>query len=670
MRCYVFTAAVIMAVQSVAFAQTSPTATPSVLMHIDGQAVTVPEFKAVYEKNNQQARSIDPKSVDEYLDMFINFKLKVREAEKLGMDTSRRFNSELSGYRRQLAKPYLTDERKTEAMLQESYERMQQEVAAVHILLKLDEDAAQEDTANVYRKIKEIADKITDEESFRKAVVKYSHDQYNEGDLGFFTVFQMVYPFETAAYNTPVGEMSDPLRTRFGYHLLFVYDKRPARGRIRVAHILARAPKDDVETDGLTGKAKIDQIYAELNEGVPFEDLVAKHSDDVGTSDKGGILPWIGVGPGGVDEDFSEKAFSLENIGDYSAPFKTQFGWHIVKLVDKEPIPSLEDATPTIKQRVTRDVSRLSKSRKALIAQLKKAYNSSFNENALKEMVRYIDDSYYKSDWTVEKLKGADKVIFTMKAPYADEPLVITQQDLGKYLAMNRTFQKESKKVAPEVIVSKLYTYFEEDQIVDYEDDLLEMKYPEFRALVQEYHDGILLFDLMDKKVWSAAVKDTTGLEAYYNAHKEEYMWPQRAEAFLFQTNDKKIAKQVCKKVKKLAKKDSLSLQKVFDAFNTSDQMNVFGQADTYQEGEHDYLDTIAWKEKLYKPVMFNEQYHVAYIADVLPPQPKKLSEARGLVTSDYQKELEAKWIEELRAKYEVTVYEPAMQALREEYKE
>ncbi|UTW62698.1 peptidylprolyl isomerase [bacterium SCSIO 12741] len=262
-----------------------------VLLNIAGEDITLDEFLMVYNKNNSNAQSIDPKTKEEYLDLYINFRLKVRQAEDMGMDTNRNFNKELSGYRRQLAVPYLNDETVTEELIQEAYNRMKEDVNAYHILIRCEPDASPQDSLEAWRKCMLIKRKITDPATdFEKLAKVESEDPSavnNGGNLGYFNVFQMVYPFESAAYNTEVGQVSDPVRSRFGYHLVWVKDRRPARGEIQVAHIMVQTSENDDEKAAEEKEKKAMEIYDELQKGANFEELAKKYSDDRGTANKG-----------------------------------------------------------------------------------------------------------------------------------------------------------------------------------------------------------------------------------------------------------------------------------------------------------------------------------------------------------------------------------------------
>lgn len=230
-----------------------------VVLEIGNKKVTLEEFEAIYKKNADENKTSTPEELKDYLDLYIKFKLKVVEAEALGMDTLPAFVQELEGYRKQLAQPYLSDREVTEGLIKEAYERMKSDVNASHILVKVSQEAEPKDTLAAYNKILKIRKRIITGEDFEKVAAETSEDPSavkNKGNLGYFTVFQMVYPFESAAYNTEVGKISMPVRTSFGYHILKVNDKRPARGTMKAAHIMIRVNKNDGEEEIQNKKTK------------------------------------------------------------------------------------------------------------------------------------------------------------------------------------------------------------------------------------------------------------------------------------------------------------------------------------------------------------------------------------------------------------------------------
>ena len=294
-----------------------------VLITIEQEQITASEFMAIYNKNNVNIETADKKNVNEYLELFVNFKLKVHEAEYQGMDTAAKFTKEFNGYVDQLAKPYLVDKQFTEALIKEAYERSKWEIRAKHIMIQIPDNPTPQDTANAFAKANEVYAKAIADSVFSNVAVKYSDDPSvvkNGGDLGYFSAFRMVYPFETAAFNTPVGEIAKPIRTSFGYHIIKAVDKRPASGELKAAHIMIISNENTSPEDQKKAQDKINEIYGELEGGAEFSKLATTYSDDRGSAKKGGDLGWFGAGR--MVPVFEEEAFALQANGDYTKPFK------------------------------------------------------------------------------------------------------------------------------------------------------------------------------------------------------------------------------------------------------------------------------------------------------------------------------------------------------------
>jgi len=615
----------------------------SVLMTINDREITLGEFERIYKKNsNVKSGEFDQKSVDEYLDLFINFKLKVLEAEALGYDTLESFKRELNGYKVQLEKPYLTDSEVDERLMKEAYDRMQKDVRASHILINVDEKALPNDTIEAYNKIIDIRNQILDGLDFGEAAKKYSQDpsaQRNNGDLGYFTAFQMVYQFENAAYETPVGEISMPVRTKFGYHILKVTDKRDAVGKIKVAHIMAAVPSTMGKEEQETAKNKIIAIYDSIQAGADFSKMAQKYSDDKGSASRGGELPKFGTGRMVVE--FEKAAFALTEPGKITEPIKTDFGWHIIKLLEKEEMQSYEALKQELKLRVSRD-ARLSVSQKQIIDKLKKEYNFQTNMQNFEDMIpKMKDEIYLDENWLENNKSKFTKPLFNLLDS------TYTQYDFAYYLK-----KKTRKKVEDtyRTFMNWAYPRFVNEVIEDFERKMLPIKYPEFRYLMQEYHDGILLFELTDKVVWSKAVQDTVGLKEFYEKNKDSYMWGERYDGTLFICKNAKVAK----KVEKLLSGET-STENIVSQINKKDESLLKIEKAIFSKGDNSIVDYKVWGigsgENLKK-----EADLTILKGEKIPPQNKDLNEARGLITADYQNYLESEWIKELRKKYEVKV--------------
>jgi len=675
-----------------------------VIMMINDKPVKKSEFEAVYKKNNGKEVNSGSKSVKEYVDLFSLFKSKVLEAESLGLDTLSSFKSELAGYRRQLAAPYLTDKNTNENLLNEAYERSKMEVRASHILVRVDETALPKDTleaftriqivrnalqgkfptaaeinnydkllkntseiskllagkdSNIYKiKINSIKDleanyKLANDK-FQDLAPKTSDDPSvvdNKGDLNYFSVLDMVYPFESAAYNTPVGQISPIVRTRFGYHILKVYDKRNSRGEITVSHIMVKLPKNASDQDKANAKTKIDEIYTKVKAGQDFKDLAVQFSDDKQSGERGGLLaPFKG---GKWPKDFEEAAFGLKNNNDFSAPVLTNYGWHIIKRMDLKTVPAFNDVKNELKNRVNRD-SRSQMGRVALIERVKK--ENAFKENLKNrdEFSKVMDTTYLKATWKAENAaKLGNKEIFNIGGKS------YTQNDFAKFLESQMSFRSPTDVFE---LMKGIYKTWVEEKVVAFEDSQLEKKYTEFANLYREYRDGILLFDLTDQKVWSKAVKDTAGLRAFYEKNKSNYLWNERADVSIYKCLNEKL----CKDVRKMLdeKKDD---KQILDAINKSSQLNLSIETIQFLKGENKFVDE-NWKvgmaAKDYKDEK-ESKFQVIVVNKIIPKAPKTLGECRGNLTADYQTYLDTEWLTYLKSKYKVKVMDDVLNTVK-----
>lgn len=618
------------------------------VLTVDGEPTSLEEFENIFRKNNRDS-VITAQSLDEYMELFINFKLKVKEAKEAGLDTVKKFKTELEGYRAQLARPYLTDADKLNDLVREAYENYKQEVRAAHILVKVDANASPTDTAKAYAKIVAIRERITKGEEFNSLAKAVSEDpsaRDNGGDLGYFTAFQMVYPFEKAAFLTKTGEVSLPIRTRYGYHLIYVNDKRPARGEMHVAHIVVK-PKSETDSEA-NAESKIQEIYQKLVSGEStFEELAAKYSDDATSAKKGGDLPWFGTGK--MVTEFEDASFALSNNGDYSAPFKTAFGWHIVKRLEYRPLASFESMEKEIKNKVSKD-SRAEQTKKSFIEKLKKEYNYSIDEIELSKLIEKADSNAFEGKLYVAK-KSLEKPLIRMNG------LTITVSEFNENM---RTKGRSKPTMSPGDYIRLSASKLGEDKLLQIEDAKLEEKYTPFRLLMKEYHEGILLFEMTDQLVWSKAVKDTAGLAAFYAMNKNSFMWPERASVVIYTCATPEIAK----KVKKMVK-DGKDKSAIAGELNKESQLNLQLQEGIYAMDDNALLAKAPWKVGLSSEIVDNDQTVLIQFKEIIPPTAKKLEEARGMITSEYQTYLEKEWIVGMRKDHKYTVNSQVLHSIK-----
>lgn len=512
------------------------------IITIGKNQVPFKEFRYVYNKNNSNTSDANTdKSVREYVDLYVNFKLKVMDAEKEGLDTTNSFKKELEGYRKQLAKPYLTDKSVTQKLVAEAYNRMKEEVNASHILIKCDPKADPKDTLAAYNKIMEIRKKILAGEPFEKVAKEKSEDpsaKFNDGNLGFFTAMQMVYPFEDVAYKTAKGAISNPVRTQFGYHIIKVLDRRPSQGQVTVAHIMIRANPGMPAEDSLAARKKIYDIYDRLKQGQDFASLALEFSDHADSKTKGGMLPPFGTGT--MVPSFENASFAIKDTGKFSEPFQTPFGWHVVKLKNRKLLEPFDDIKASLESKVSKD-SRSELNRSILIGRLKKENGLKENALVVKYALSKADSNLTKGKWKYDMTdKRLDETIFSIKEKS------YTLRDFWKAAEKK---QQASTSKAFDYQMKLLYKDFVDDCVLEYEETHLTDKYEDYRMLVKEYRDGILLFTLMDQKVWTKALEDTAGLKTFHGKNKSKYTWNQRIKATIYSASNQKTLDQVKSKL-------------------------------------------------------------------------------------------------------------------------
>lgn len=627
--------------------------TDPVLLQIASEKITKNDFIKVFEKNNIKSEKPDSKAIEEYLDLYINFRLKVTEAQALGMDTIKSFRDELAGYRKQLAQPYLTDDSESEKMIREAYDHKLYDLRASHILVRVDRLASAADTLAAWNKIMQLRKRILKGEDFGKVAADASEDpsaknretdgrkiKGNQGDLGFFTAFDMVYSFEEAAYNAKLNEVTMPVRTDFGYHLIKVTAKKPALGKVQLAHIILVYPPKASLDDSLKVADSANLAYKLLKEGIDFSEVVKKFTDDVSTAGKGGVLPWFGVNR--LLPDFTVNVQKMKEKGDFSEPFQTMYGWHIIKLVDSKPVGSFDEEKDDIKQKMPRS-DRTQEMQNAFIAKTKSRYGFTQNLPALDELIKSVTDSIFEASWKLEQAAGLQKNLFSIGTK------TYTQADLARQLASTQ-HQGEKRDIA--AYVYQQYNIFVNESVNQYADSQLESENPDFKALIGEYHDGILLFDLTDKKVWSKAVKDTVGLQQYYEQNKNNYMWDTRLDASVVIIKDPSIEKSLKKMLRK-----KIGEEQILAKFNHDTIQKVTIEHKKFLKGDNANIDGVEWKPGISNPVSLSgNEKALIVVHKVVAPEPKLLDEIRGAITADYQNYLEKEWISELRSKYPVAI--------------
>lgn len=611
---------------------------PVTVFSVSGEPVTAAEFIYLYKKNHaDKPDEFTKEKIDEYLDLFINFKLKVTEARKRGMDTTVAFLKEYNSYRAELRKPYLPDNSLADSLTKLTYERMKEDVRASHILVGLKADATPADTLAAFKRITELRNKILAGEDFGKVAMQFSEDQSaktNQGDLGYFTAMGMVYPFETAAYSTPVGTVSLPVRTRFGYHLIKVTGRRPAQGEIEVSHIMIRVQS---EKDEERARNLIFSIVDQLQAGVKWEELCNQYSEDPATKEDGGRLRPFTVGAMASVPQFERAAFDLQKPGDISDPVKTQYGWHIIRLEKKTPVASYETLATSLKARVLRD-ERTTVSKQAIQERLRRRYSWTENPAVKQKVLSTADSGLLNVTWRVPATyPAADKdVLFTLRGKpfYAKDFLVYVQRN------------QRSNALAPGRYMEQLYGNYVENRIMEeVELDIIKDN-PTYSYLQKEYYEGILLFEIMEKEVWSKASADSSGQRKYYEEHKSKYQAGDRTKAVIYTSS----AREGMGPLEDLVKKgDERKVQEYISAAKIRMETGYF------KKDEKEIFGSIPWSRGVYSGEN-KGMYYLAWLKDILPAGSMAFEEARPAIISDYQAFLEKIWLEQLKKKYSIKI--------------
>jgi len=574
--------------------------------------------------------------LDEYIDLFINFKLKVKESKELGYDTLSSFVKELDGYKKQLSKPYLRDNNFNENLFNEALERIQFDINASHILIKIENN----DAKSALNEALSIRNQIISKEiSFSDAAVKYSDDEYvldSKGNLGYFTAFMMLYDFESVAYNSSIGEVSVPVKTQYGYHLILVNDKRKAVGERKVAHIMFKTGKGANTKKINESYKKASETYDLLTKGDKFVEVAERFSEDRSTAVKGGVLPSFGVGK--MVREFEEATFSLKLPGDFSKPFQTPYGWHIVMLLEDNPVKLDDDLFLSVKQKIEKD-SRSKLSNEFMITKLKDLYNIKIYKENFNFLRKIAVKEVSKSAWDNELLIDGDKKIFKI------ESKSYSLKELSDFIINN---QKKNNDF------DQLYIEFLNLSLLSYEESQLENKYPEFKNLLKEYKEGILLFDITNNNVWKKAVEDSAGLSNYFNENLSDYKWNERLDVSIFTCLNYNVSYKVRNQLYKL-KRGLIKDIDVLNKINSSSPLNVQLVSGQFSKNENNIVDQIVWKKGISKSIKNDDgSYTVVFVHDILNARAKNLNETKGKVISDYQKFLDLTWIKILRSKYKV----------------
>lgn len=625
-----------------------------VLFTINEKPFDTETFMRVYRKNLDLVKDESQKDLNNYLQLYIAYKLKIQKAHKLGLHEDTRYLNELQSYRSQLSKNYLTDTQVTEALLKEAFDRMQWEIKCSHILVQFTNTPNGPDTLAAYKKIKDIQQKLAKGEDFEKLAVEFSEDpsaKENKGNLGYFSAFRMVYDFENGAFKTPVGKVSDIVKSRFGYHLIKVNDKRPHRGEITVAHIMiATNDGDDAETKKKQ-QTQIQEIYQKLQQGEDFAELAKQFSEDKSTAANGGLLQRFSSGELS-SEIFEDKAFALSSAQPISAPFESQFGWHIVKLIEKHPAKKWEEAKKDLELRVQRD------ERSKLIAaslhqKLQRKYQPKLNDPTYRKVAAVVTDSVYKGSWKKPE----------SNYPYLSELITIKDKKISGDQFMTFLERQQRMGDATKPLgkwLKNQYDTFLNQELQQYYEDNLESEFIDFAHVMEEYREGLLLFDLLEKEIWNRAKNDTIGLQNHFDKNRGKYQWKTRYDVVVLSSLKKEKVEEALKMMQQ-----KKTIAEIKEAINKDNMVEVM-----ITEGKFEKENGIFPKNYTFTPgysavIEQNNYFFVVYLKETLAGGPKTFEEAKGRVINDYQQYLEENWVSELQKEFTVKVNDKVFEKLK-----
>lgn len=614
-----------------------------VLMTINGKDVRQSEFEYLYHKNNLQ--QLAPQSIDEYIEMFIVYKLKVADAEAAGLHQTDAFTKEFNGYCAELSRPYLRDSIVEKRLIEEAYARMATSRKVSHIMLPLGSTYDEKEANRM--KLDSIRTAIVNGSAdFGEMAVRYSSDRsarVNNGSMGYINVNSYPYPFEKTAWETPVGEISPVIEDApFGFHIIRVEDQRPNPGKVEARHIL-KLTNGLSEEEGAAKKAQIDSIYNLLANGGDFDAIARAESEDPGSAANGGRLGWFG--PGEMVKEFEDAAFGLKD-GGISAPFKTAYGYHIVQTLAHRGIGSLAEESERIKAAISRDMRSVMPETERM-AQLKAELGVKIDSTGLMQArSRMTGDSPAEQ---LRSLQADNSLIATVGKR------VISIGDVINYIPSNVL---EGANDAFTVLNSGLENKINETVVEETRKNLAENN-SEYRNLTNEYRDGILLFEISNRNVWERSASDTEGLQKFFSANRAKYTWdkPHYKGYVIFATNDS-----IAGEAQKYLAANQVENDSLVSVMRANYGRNIKIEKVVTGKGENAIVDNVAFNgERPEAPGRWTAWF--GYAGRVIDT-PEEANDVRGTVASDYQQLLESEWIKALRKKYKVKLNKKALKAL------
>lgn len=676
------------------FVSAQPTSDP-VIFEVGGKSIYKSQFMKEFLRSIGKDPAAAPtactyekrKALEDYVQLYVNFQVKLADAYALGFDTLPSLKKELASYRDELAAPFLIDSLTMQSLLREAYERNHYVLHAAHILVPCTETALPADTIKAYDRAMELYKRAIAGEDFytlaqeemrqqrqnhMDPTIREKASQVNptEGDLGCFTVFDMIYAFESAAYALQPGQISKPVRTRYGYHVIKLFDRYAYYGKAQLAHIWV--PDTDPNAKG-----KILSAYRHLQEGEDFAQVARNHSADRSNSTNGGLMPELPCNQ--LPPDYVAAVAAGLKPGDYSEPFHTAYGWHIVKLISQETMPPFESMVPYYKSRMTRG-ERSTRPQHIFVEQCKVRYNfvdftkqkTSKKRNApyaasLDAVRSVITDSIFSAIFHYDS-----NMITDMRPLFQVGDKQYNSRQLARYIYKNK---KVRQLCDLDVFVEERYKEFIEAKVLEYADKHLEQDNAEFSALLDEYRHGLMIFAYNDKMVWSRAMRDSAGFADFYakastthsidDTNDAVYFWDSRARVNIFTVADslclapEKAVSILSKGLKKGLELNELknNLQAKVNKKKCTAEEPLTVDVQTVEQGHQDLLAAGEWRQGVYIHPL-DKGYRCLMVQQIMEPSPKSALEARGYYLNDYQNYLEQETLKQLREKYNVVIHQ------------
>jgi len=610
--------------------------------------VSATEFLNAYNKNKTDSVTTS-KALREYLDLYINFKLKVQAAKELHLDTLPSLIADLQNFRDQVKKNYLTDTNEIQRLENEAFERSQKDIHAVYYFVNT---SAEKDSSAALQKIQDLSAQLNKAKNDAEVIEAFNASnqmQAQKEDLGYITAFTLPYQFENAVYALKPGQVSKPYPAKNGYFIFKNVDERHALGKITVAQILFAVP---VGESAQRSKQKLlaDSVYKALQNGSDFGELAKRYSDDRNTFMNGGLMPEFGTAT--YDSSFENHAFALTRDGEISAPFETQFGYHILKRISAAPVPPSKDNENylySLKQQVLND-TRKQVAREKFIKEIKPVIGLK-NETVAKPDLWKVTDSALLQNKPITS-GSVNKSTVLFKFNNGQEVKVA---DWLLYLkSLNRQWDEDAER-----IYSRLWPVFVDEYTVENYASQLEKYNPSFKAQIDEFKEGNLLFEIMQRKIWNKASSDTAALREYFQKHKNKYTWSASADAIIFSCSTAAVAKEIIAELQK---------RRNWREIVNENSSAVQADSGRFELGQIPVVERTAFAEGLITLPVINKNDGTAVFAKIIKLYPgdqqRNFDAAKGLVINDYQNYLEQKWISQLRKKYPVTVNEKVFQSL------